>query len=69
MLAIKPGKSALFQAPKDRVSVLMQQISTDMQRYGIGKLMTQRHLIAIDPATREVMDIVCVTRSRIGVRA
>lgn len=56
------GHSLVFEAPQGRSYAFMAQIQTDIQRNGLKGKMEQALLIAVHPATREVFDIVRVTR-------
>lgn len=62
LLSLKPGEHCFFETYAGNVGRLMMQISTDIQRSGLTGEAAQRHLIAIDPATREVFDLVRVSR-------
>lgn len=58
-----PGKAILFEnVAGGPVGRLMQQIQTDIVRNGLTGKMAQMHLIAINPKTRTVFDIVRVER-------
>lgn len=61
LLNLQPGESLFFQA-QNGVPRLMAQIATDMQRNGLSGAMTQTVFLAIQPTTREVIEIVRVTR-------
>ena len=59
---LAPGRSLLLDAPLGRVAAFMQQIQADISRLGLSGQFTQSHILGIDPRTREVVDIVRVTR-------
>lgn len=56
------GHSLVFEAPQGRLSAFRAQIQTDIQRNGLNGKVEQSLLLAIHPATREVYEIVRVTR-------
>lgn len=56
---MQPGDVLLFERKEGGpVGALMQQIGTDIRRAGLGGKVLQTHLIAIQPTTRDVHDIV-----------
>lgn len=61
LLRLAPGESMFLEA-SNGVTRLMQQVATDLHRNGLQGVMTQTHLLAIQPTTREVVDIVRITR-------
>lgn len=57
------GECLVIQVPRDKaVSTFMQQINTDILRNGLKGKVTQQHLIGVQPSTREVVDLVRVSR-------
>lgn len=61
MAQLAPGESAVFEVSAGQsVASLMRTLYVDAQRVGI--VMRQVHLLAIQPRTREVFDLVRVTR-------
>ena len=55
-----PGSSLLFEAPKGMVVKRMGQIGVDASRVGVS--ITMSHFLAIQPNTREVIEVIRVTR-------
>lgn len=62
LLRLKHGESLFLHAPPGRLTQFMQQIGVDIRRIGMGKQLSQRLLIAVEPASRRVYDIVRITR-------
>lgn len=63
MLALKPKQSVVFETYAGNGSRLMSQIDCAARRAGITKF-SNKLLIAIDPSTRECVDIVRFTLRR-----
>ena len=57
------GESLFLQAPTGRLGQFMQQVSSDIQRIGLKGKVSQSLIIGVESATREVYDIVKVTRT------
>lgn len=60
LLRLKPGEALLLPAPPGKVVNLMGQVQADATRNGLR--ITQAMFLAIQPSTREVLEIVRVTR-------
>lgn len=58
---LQPGESALFNAG-DNPTNYMQQVAADISRSCATGSVSQRLLLAIHPATRDVINVVEVTR-------
>lgn len=57
------GDTLIFESHvKGQVANLMQQIMTDILRNGLRGKIKQSHLIAVQPTTKEVYDLVRVER-------
>ena len=57
------GESLFLQAPPGRVVAFMGQVSEDIGRVGLRGKVSQSLIIGVEPTTREVYDIVKVTRT------
>lgn len=57
------GESLFLQAPLGRVVAFMGQVSADIGRIGLRGKVSQSLIIGVEPATREVYDIVKITRN------
>lgn len=62
LLNLKPGERAVFMAPPSGASKLMQQIWADVARNGLGGKIRQSLVIGVEVSSREVIDMVLVTR-------
>lgn len=60
LLSLKSGVRILFEAPPGRATALMQQIQADTTRNGIK--VKQAIVLGVQPDTRELLEIVAVTR-------
>lgn len=59
---LKPGESLFLEAPKGRLQPFMQQVAADIYRVGLATLVSQSLVLGIEPATREVFELVKLTR-------
>ena len=59
---LEVGSSHFFQVKKQSTSKLMQQISVDISRVGLNGRLKQEVLLAIQPTTKQVVELVMVTR-------
>ena len=62
LLNLEPGERCFFEAEVGRGGRLMQQIGADISRNGLQGKVSQRLLLAIEPSSREVVELVMVTR-------
>jgi hypothetical protein len=60
--ALQPGERIFFEAPPGRLSPFMQQVQTDVGRCNLKGTVTMVHVLGITPSTREVIELVMVTR-------
>ena len=60
---LEPGERLLLEAPAGRTSAFMQQVSTDVGRAGLRGALSQSLVVGVKLDTRDVIDIVCVTRA------
>lgn len=59
---MKPGDSALLEAPLGRLQPFMNQIAVDIGRCGLNGKITQSTILGVELSTRQVYEIVRVTR-------
>mgnify|MGYP000146140800 FL=1 len=63
MLAnMKPGQRVFLEVPAGRLQAFMAQVGTDISRGKLGGLITQALILGINPTTRQVIDLVMLTR-------
>jgi hypothetical protein len=62
LLNLGAGESVILEAPSGRLQSFMQQVNTDINRAGLRGQVRQQHLLAIQPKTRVVYDLVRVER-------
>jgi hypothetical protein len=59
---MQPGERLFLEAPVGRLQRFMQQIAVDISRCKLNRLVTQTHMLGVIPSTREVVDMVILTR-------
>lgn len=62
LLNLKPGERCFFEASIGKGSRLMQQIGADVSRNDLSGKIEQRLLLAVEPSSRELIELVMVTR-------
>ena len=60
-----PGDRIFLEAPGGNLQNFMKQIGADISRGGLSGLVTQTLILGIEPATRNVIDLVMLTRKEI----
>lgn len=56
------GERTFLEAPQGRVQAFMQQIGADITRGNLQGKITQTLILGIEPATRQVYELVMLTR-------
>ncbi len=56
------GDSLLLEAPAGRLQPFMQQVNVDIMRAGMKGRVSQSLILGIEPATRQVYEIVRLVR-------
>ncbi len=63
LLNLAVGQSAYFEAPPGRLQAFMSQIAGDIIRNNLKGKVVQSLIIGVQPTSREVVDLVRVTRT------